>query len=108
MEEISYHTEIFPLDGIAGSQREYIQWLLTVCSAQSEGGNSHSDGRSHRPSGDKTMRNGYRLKYMVEQFDAKLAEIRALFNHQLDPTRTAKLRDHLNRNLPLRNITMRE
>jgi hypothetical protein len=25
---------------------------------------------------------------MVEQFDAKPAEIRALFNHQLDPTRT--------------------
>lgn len=32
-----YCTEIFILDGIAGSQREYIQWLLTVCSAQEEG-----------------------------------------------------------------------
>lgn len=38
---------------------------------------------------------GYRLKDMVEQFDAKPAEIRALFNHQLDPTRTAELRDRI-------------
>ncbi|VFS21821.1 AAA ATPase [Enterobacter cancerogenus] len=37
MEEIGYRTEIFTLDGIAGSQREYIQWLLTVCLAQEEG-----------------------------------------------------------------------
>ena len=40
-------------------------------------------------------RHGYRLKDMVEQFDAKPAEIRALFNHQLDPTRTAELRDRI-------------
>ncbi len=40
-------------------------------------------------------RHGYRLKDMVEQFDAKPAEIRALFNHQLDPVRTAELRDRM-------------
>lgn len=28
MEEIGYRTDIFTLDGSAGSQREYIQWLL--------------------------------------------------------------------------------
>jgi type II secretory pathway predicted ATPase ExeA len=28
MEEIDYRTDIFTLDGITGSQREYIQWLL--------------------------------------------------------------------------------
>jgi type II secretory pathway predicted ATPase ExeA len=28
MEEIGYRTGIFTLDGITGSQREYIQWLL--------------------------------------------------------------------------------
>ena len=28
MEEIGYCTDIFTLDGITGSQREYIQWLL--------------------------------------------------------------------------------
>ena len=28
MEEIGYRTNIFTLDGIAGSQREYIQWFL--------------------------------------------------------------------------------
>ncbi|EKO1976906.1 phosphoribulokinase [Salmonella enterica] len=39
-------------------------------------------------------RHGYRLKDMVEQFDAKPAEIRALFNNQLD-ARTAELRDRM-------------
>lgn len=28
MDEIGYRTDIFMLDGITGSQREYIQWLL--------------------------------------------------------------------------------
>ncbi len=32
MEEIGYRTRIFSLDGIAGSQKEYIQWLLQSCS----------------------------------------------------------------------------
>ncbi len=41
------------------------------------------------------MRHGYRLKDMVEQFDAKPAEIRALFSNQLDPARTAELRDRI-------------
>lgn len=40
-------------------------------------------------------RHGYRLKGMVEQFDAKPAEIRALFNNQLDPTRTVELRNRM-------------
>ena len=38
-------------------------------------------------------RHGYRLKDMVEQFDAKPVEIRALFNNKLEPARTAELRD---------------
>jgi hypothetical protein len=33
----------------------------------------------------RLARHGYRLKEMVEQFDAKPAEIRALFSNQLDP-----------------------
>jgi hypothetical protein len=40
-------------------------------------------------------RNGYRLTDMVEQFDAKPAKIRALFNTQLEPARTAELRDRM-------------
>lgn len=40
-------------------------------------------------------RHGYRLKDMVEQFDAKPAEIRAFFNNQLDPVRTTELRDRM-------------
>ena len=35
MEEIGYRTDVFSvfsLDGIAGSQREYILWLLNECS----------------------------------------------------------------------------
>lgn len=48
------------------------------------------------PSSEPTLtRHGYRLKDMVEQFDAKPAEIRALFNNQLDPARTAELRDRM-------------
>ncbi|WP_258019378.1 AAA family ATPase [Pseudomonas chlororaphis] len=31
MEEIGYRTDIFSLDGIAGSQHEYILWLLDAC-----------------------------------------------------------------------------
>lgn len=40
-------------------------------------------------------RHEYRLKDMVEQFDAKPAEIRALFNNKLEPAHTAELRDRL-------------
>lgn len=32
MEEIGYRTDVFSLDGIAGHQHEYIQWLLKTCS----------------------------------------------------------------------------
>ncbi|MBF6649765.1 ExeA family protein [Methylobacter sp. BlB1] len=32
MEEIGYRTDVFSLDGIAGHQREYLQWLLKTCS----------------------------------------------------------------------------
>nr|EKU2876664.1 phosphoribulokinase [Enterobacter cloacae] len=35
------------------------------------------------------------MKDMVEQFDSTPAEIRALFNNQLDPVRTAELRDRM-------------
>lgn len=33
MEEIGYRAAVFELDGIAGSQREYIEWLLNTCFA---------------------------------------------------------------------------
>jgi type II secretory pathway predicted ATPase ExeA len=33
MEEIGYRTDIFSLDGITGSQREHIHWLLETCTA---------------------------------------------------------------------------
>ena len=33
MEEIGYRTDVFNLDGITGSQREYIRWLLQECTA---------------------------------------------------------------------------
>ncbi|ENL4829743.1 phosphoribulokinase [Salmonella enterica subsp. enterica serovar Teko] len=35
------------------------------------------------------------MKDMVEQFDAKPAEIRALFSHQLEAVRTAEIRDKI-------------
>ena|GEM_PF-409796 len=40
MEEIGYRTDIFSLDGIAGSQREYIYWLLGACAADGTDGES--------------------------------------------------------------------
>jgi hypothetical protein len=36
-------------------------------------------------------RNGYRLKDLLEQFGAKPAEIKALFNNTLDPARATFL-----------------
>ena len=40
-------------------------------------------------------RHSYRLKDMVEQFDAKASEIRALFSNQLEPKRTAEIRERM-------------
>jgi hypothetical protein len=37
-------------------------------------------------------RHGYRVKDLVDQFDAKPAEIKALFNNSLDATRMTELR----------------
>ena len=34
MEEIGFRTEVFSLDRITGSQREYIQWLLASCTQE--------------------------------------------------------------------------
>jgi hypothetical protein len=40
-------------------------------------------------------RHGNRLKDMTEQFDAKAAEIRAMFSNQLEPKRTAEIRERM-------------
>jgi type II secretory pathway predicted ATPase ExeA len=34
MEEIGYRATVFSLEGIVGSQREYIEWLLSQCTAE--------------------------------------------------------------------------
>ena len=34
MEEIGYRTTVFSLEGVTGSQREYIEWALTTCAAE--------------------------------------------------------------------------
>lgn len=139
MEEIGYRTDIFTLDGIAGSQREYIQWLLGASTPKADSEailtaeaidllatklRTPLQIQLHLTlaleagyqTGEKPVtaalvesvlsrqlddleptltRHGYRLKDMVEQFDAKPAEIRALFSNQLDPARTAELRDRI-------------
>jgi len=140
MEEIGYRTDVFTLDGIAGSQREYIQWLLHVCTApQTEPEMILTPdaidllaSKLHTPlqiqlhltlafevgyqTGEQPIsadvvdnvlakqlddlepmltRHGYHIKDLVEQFDARPAEIKALFSNQLDPTRTAELRDRM-------------
>ncbi|WP_090120433.1 ExeA family protein [Kosakonia arachidis] len=139
MEEIGYRTDIFTLDGITGSQREYIQWLLKTSIGKGKPEDILTTEavdllamklrtplqvqlhltlamEAGYQTGEKPItatlvesvlsrqlddleptltRHGYRLKDMVEQFDAKPAEIRALFNNQLDPARTAELRDRM-------------
>lgn len=140
MEEIGYRTDIFTLDGIVGSQREYIHWLLGVSTGPKASSESilttdaidmlatklrtplqvqlhltlaleagYQTGQNpvtaelvesvlSRQLDDlepTLTRHGYRLKDMVEQFDAKPAEIRALFSNQLEPARAAELRDRI-------------
>jgi len=140
MEEIGYRTDIFTLDSIAGSQREYIHWLLSASFATQTKPESILTTEAidmlatklRTPlqvqlhltlaleasfqTGEKPVtaelvetvlsrqlddleptltRHGYRLKDMVEQFDAKPAEIKALFSNQLDPARAAELRDRI-------------
>ena len=140
MEEIGYRTDVFTLDGIAGSQREYIQWLLQTCSdgqvtADSiltedaidllaaklrtplqiqlhlalalEAGYQTGERPVSADIVDSVLsrqiddleptltRHGYQVKQIVEQFEAKPAEVRALFNNTLDPTRAGELRDKM-------------
>jgi type II secretory pathway predicted ATPase ExeA len=40
-------------------------------------------------------RHGYRIRDLVEQFDAKPAEIKAFYNQKLDPARAAELRNKM-------------
>lgn len=35
MEEIGYRTTVFSLEGVTGSQREYLRWLLGTCTGES-------------------------------------------------------------------------
>ncbi len=142
MEEIGYRTDIFTLDGIAGSQRDYIDWLLRV----STGNKAEAEPEfilttdaidllatklrtplqvqlhltlaleAGYQTGEKPVtselvgavlsrqlddleptlaRHGYRLKDMVEQFDAKAVEVRALFSNQLEPKRAAEIRERM-------------
>jgi type II secretory pathway predicted ATPase ExeA len=140
MEEIGYRTDIFSLDGITGSQREYIHWLIGACAGDgtdvdsilTEGATDLLATKLRTPlqiqlhlalafgagylTAEKPVsaalvesilsrqlddlkptltRHGYRVKDLVEQFDAKPAEIKALFSNSLDPVRTATLRDKM-------------
>lgn len=40
-------------------------------------------------------RHGYRIKDLVEQFDARFSEIKALLSNMLEPARAAELRDKM-------------
>lgn len=140
MEEIGYRTDIFTLDGIAGSQREYIHWLLSACTSQQvepeailtseaidllasrlrtplqiqlhltlalEAGYQTGEipvsaalietllSKQLDDLEPTLTRHGYRLRDLVEQFDAKPTEIKALFSNQLDPGRATELRDRM-------------
>jgi hypothetical protein len=47
------------------------------------------------------IRHGYRIKDLMEQLDAKSADIKALFNNTLDPMRATELREKMLRAEPL-------
>jgi type II secretory pathway predicted ATPase ExeA len=140
MEEIGYRTDVFLLDGITGSQREYIHWLIDDCAKGqlkpedilSEEAIDLLATKLRTPlqiqqhlalaldagyqAGEKPVsadvvnsvlsrqideleplltRHGYRVKDLVELFDAKPAEIKALFNNTLEASRAAQLRERM-------------
>jgi hypothetical protein len=140
LEEIGMRTDTFSLDGITGSQREYIQWLLSTCTGRESvpDGLIHSEavdllasrlrtplqiewhltqafeiayqlGESpvsaerveallarHLEDLESTLtRQGYGVKERVQNFDAKPAEIKALFANQLNAIRANELRDRM-------------
>ena len=140
MEEIGSRCDVFSLDGIAGAQREYINWLLTTCSGGkkqanemlTEGAIDLLASRLRTPlqvqlhlslaleAGYQTgelpvtagvvesvlsrqiddmeptlTRHGYRTKDLVELFDAKTAEVKAMFNNTLEPARATELREKM-------------
>lgn len=137
MEEIGFRTDVFNLDGIAGSQREYVHWLIGACAKNDvavdtiltpeaidllatrlrtplqvqlhltlalEAGYQTGEtpvsaelvesvlSRQIDDLEPTLTRHGYRIKDLVEQFNAKPAEIKALFNNTLDAARVAELR----------------
>jgi type II secretory pathway predicted ATPase ExeA len=140
MEEIGYRTKIFAMDGITGSRREYIAWLLDACTDSKVDSESilTADAvdflasrlrtplqiqrhlalaleTSYRTGGPPVsadlleemlskqfddleptlVRNGYRVKDLVEQFDLKATEVKAFLNGRLDPKRTIELQDRM-------------
>jgi type II secretory pathway predicted ATPase ExeA len=140
LEEIGMRTDTFSLDGITGSQREYIQWLLSTCSGHPKASEAiisaevvdllasrlrtplqiewhlsqafeaaYQAGESpvgadlveallsrHLEDLESTLtRQGYGVKELVQNFDAKPAEVKALFANQLDPIRAGELRDRM-------------
>lgn len=138
MEEIGLRTRLFTWDGIAGSQREYLAWLLEACGQNEpesvlaaetvdtlvtklrtplqiqqyltlalETGHRMDERPISAPLLESVLsrqlddleptlaRNGYRVKNLVEQFDVKAAEVRALFSGRLDPKRTIELQDRM-------------
>jgi len=137
MEEIGFRTDVFNLDGIAGSQREYIEWLIRASTKDKAAAEAilTPDAldllatRLRTPlqiqqhltlaleagfqTGEMPLsaaliesvlsrqlddleptltRHGYQIKDLAELFDAKPAEIKALFNNTLDASRATELR----------------
>ncbi|HEY8034498.1 MAG TPA: hypothetical protein VIF37_02795 [Methylobacter sp.] len=139
LEEIGLRTDTFSLDGITGSQREYIRWLLSQCTERRDDGvdalmsadaidlfasrlrtalqiewhliqafeAGYQSGETpvsvelveavlsrYLDDMEATItRQGYGLRELVQNFDAKPAEIKALFANQLDPVCASELRD---------------
>jgi type II secretory pathway predicted ATPase ExeA len=140
MEEIGFRMDMFSLDGITGSQREYIHWLLLACTQNAADAKAimtedaidllasrlrtalqiewhltqaleagYQTGESpvsaalvdtvlskHLDDIESVLtRQGYGLRELAQNFEAKPAEIKALFVNQLDPARSAELRERM-------------
>jgi len=140
MEEIGYRATVFSLESIAGFQQQYIEWLLSECTAPNTSVNDLLQAEaiellathlrtplqieqhltlafeSAYLAGVKPVtpviiqsilskkiddleptliRHGYNIKDLVEQFNAKPAEIKLLFRGQLDPARARELQEEM-------------
>ena len=79
---------------LAEKERQFNEQITSIQQADKQGDGTEAN-RQLDDLEPTLARHGYRLKDMTEQFDAKAAEIRAMFSNQLEPKRTAEIRERM-------------